>query len=191
MSGLDKILEHITREAEAEAEGILSSARESADKILASGREDADQMAQAIRKQSELDVAAAADRIRSASDLREKRIILQAKQEKIEDVFASARKTLTGLSDEAYFSVIQKMIARYATGREGQILFSETDLKRLPEDFRQTMQQYHLEVGKESRDISGGFVLTYGEIEENCSFDILIESAREELQDKIGQILFS
>ena len=48
-----------------------------------------------------------------------------------------------------------------------------------------------LHVSAGSRDIDAGFVLTYGGIEENCSFDAIFDSARETLQDKAQELLFS
>ena len=48
-----------------------------------------------------------------------------------------------------------------------------------------------LTVSEDTRDIDGGFVLTYGGIEENCSFEALFDSAHEVLQDKVQEILFS
>lgn len=190
MSGLDKIIDHITQEAKTEAEGILASARAEADKLISSGKAEADAMAAAIAKQSEADVAAAVKRIQSASDLREKRIILQAKQDQIEEVFGAALEHLRGLGDEDYFTLIRKMITRYASGERGILQFSAADLARMPKDMQTFAGQHHLEISPESVDISGGFILSYGDIEENCSFDVLIETSREELQDKIGQLLF-
>ena len=190
MSGLDKILEHITREAKNEADKILAAAKEDSDKLIASGKAEADSMAAAIARQSEADVAAAVRRIQSTSQLREKRLILQAKQEKIEDVFQSARAALEDLPEKEYFDVIRKMIARYATGEKGQIRFSAGDLKRLPADLKETAAEKGLEISSESAAIDGGFILAYGDIEENCSFETLIETSREALQDMVGQLLF-
>ena len=82
---------------------------------------------------------------------------------------------------------------------EGKILFSKTDTERLPKDFADTLaaaleksgkEGAKLTVSGETRDIDGGFVLTYGGIEENCSFDALFDSAHEMLQDKVQEILF-
>ena len=190
MSGLDKILEHITREAKEEAGKILAAAKEDSGKIIDSGKAEADSMAAAIKKQSEADVAAAVRRIQSTSQLREKRLILQAKQEKIEDVFQSARTNLEDLPEKEYFDVIRKMITRYATGEKGQIRFSAKDLKRLPADLKEAAAEKGLEISKESAAIDGGFILAYGDIEENCSFETLIETSREALQDMVGQLLF-
>jgi V/A-type H+-transporting ATPase subunit E len=38
--------------------------------------------------------------------------------------------------------------------------------------------------------IDGGFILKYGDVEENCSFDALFSSAKEELSDRVNAILF-
>lgn len=190
MSGLDKILEQITQEAQDEANKILLTAQEAAKKLIASGKKEADDMAQAIRKQSELDIAAAADRIQSGAELREKRVILQAKQEKIEEVFEQALKYLDSLDDQEYAQTICRMISKYATGQEGRILFNSRDLSRLSDDVRSSAKKHHLEVQEEPVSIRGGFILSYGDIEENCSFDVLIDASKEELQDGVGQLLF-
>lgn len=190
MSGLDKILEHISREAREEADQILTSAKEAAQKILISGKKEAEDMAEAIRHQSELDVAAASDRIVSNADLNEKRIILQAKQDKIEEVFDNALKYLEDLDDASYMEMIGKMISRYASGREGTISFNQRDLSRLSEPVKALAEKQHLQISAEPVNICGGFILSYGDIEENCSFDVLIGTSREELQDKVGQLLF-
>ena len=190
MSGLDKILEHISQEAQAETDKILSEAKENADRILASGKKEAQDMADMIYKQSELDVAAAASRIDSNAQLSEKRIILQAKQDKIEEIFEKAQVSLEEQSDADYMDIIIKMIDRYASGQKGQILFNSRDLARLSEDVRKTAQEHKLRISEETADIRGGFILSYGDIEENCSFDTLIAASREELQDKIGELLF-
>ena len=190
MSGLDKILEHISREAQTETDKILSEAKSAADQIIASGKREAQEMAASIHRQSELDVAAAVSRIESNAQMSEKRIILQAKQDKIEEIFEKAQASLENLNDEEYMDVIGKMIIRYASGEEGMILFNSRDLARLTEDVRKTAQEKNLRVSEKPADIRGGFILSYGDIEENCSFDTLIAASREELQDRIGNLLF-
>ena len=190
MSGLDKILEQITQEARKEAEQILSSAREEARKILESGKREAEDMANAVHRQSELDVSAAADRIRSRADLSEKRIILQAKQDRIEAVFEKALACLDALSDEEYMDVIVRMLRRYASGQDGLVFFNSRDLARLSDAAKDAALEKHLQIREEPADIRGGFILSYGDIEENCSFDVLMSESREELQDKIGLLLF-
>ena len=190
MSGLDKILEHITQEADAQVSSILDTAKENAQKLLASEKADADNMAEAIQKQSEHDVAMTVKRLQSSAQLCEKRIILEAKQGQIDSVFQSALERLEKLDDKAYSEVIGQMIDRYASDKKGQILLREGDVKRLSPEVLETIRKHNLTVSEKSADICGGFVLSYGDIEENCSFDVLIDSSREELQDRISQLLF-
>ena len=196
MSGLDKILEHINTEAKDAADDLILGAKEQAEKILEGAKADAQARETAIRKQSEADVSNAEKRVKSAADLKEKRMILEAKQREIEDVFAAAKEHLYNLDDEAYFETVLKMVKRYAQPQAGEIRFSAKDLARLPEGFAQKANDAisgkgSLTVSDTAANIKGGFILVYGDIEENCSFDALIEASKEDLQDKIGQKLFS
>ena len=190
MSGLDKILEYITQEANAEADKIISSAQEEAAAIVSSEKKKADDQAAVIMKQAESDAAAQATRIESAAQMKEKRILLQAKQDKIDEVFALAKEQLLGLDDEKYFEMIQRMIRKYASGESGQIKFSQRDLDRIPAALKEQLEDTGLQVSSEPADIDGGFILSYGDIEENCSIDVLISESREVLQDKISGMLF-
>ena len=190
MSGLDKILGYITQEANAEADKIISSAQEEAAAIISSEKKKADDQAAVIMKQAESDAAAQATRIESAAQMKEKRILLQAKQDKIDEVFALAKEQLLGLDDEKYFEMIQRMIRKYASGESWQIKFSQRDLDRIPAALKEQLEDTGLQVSSEPADIDGGFILSYGDIEENCSIDVLISESREVLQDKISGMLF-
>ena len=196
MSGLDKILEHINTEAKDAADELIAGAKAQAAQLLENAKAEAKAREAAIVKQSELDQIAAEKRIKSAADLKEKRMVLEAKQKEIEDVLTAAKDHLTGLDDAAYFETVAKMIKKYAQPQDGVIKFSAKDLGRLPAGFDQKIAETlggkgSLKIAQESADICGGFILVYGDIEENCSFDALIEASKEDLQDKIGQKLFS
>lgn len=191
MSGLDKILEHISNEAAKNAKKILDNGKREADRIVASEKEEAARLEQQISRQSHLDVTAASKRIQSAADLKEKRMILEAKQKEIDSVIGAAKEKLASLPDGEYFAYLERMLERYATGQEGVIRLNAKDLGRLPADFEDKAKAKQLALSKDAVDIPGGFVLVYGDVEENCSFEALINASKEQLQDKIGQILFS
>ena len=120
---------------------------------------------------------------------------LLAKQDEIDKVIETAVNTLKNLESDDYFKVILHMVPKYAPSKDGVICFSSEDLARLPEGFEDEINKAldgraSLTLSDKPADINGGFILKYGDIEENCSFDALIESSKETLQDKIGQILF-
>ena len=191
MSGLEKILEHIKSEATSTADEMLRVAKAEAEKIVDTEKKEAAFRADQIKRQSELDVTATRNRIQSAGDLKEKRMILEAKQKEIDDVFTATMDYLSNLDDAGYFAIIDKMIPRYADGIEGTIRFNAKDLARVPESTKKVIKDNLLTISDQPAQIDGGFILVYKDIEENCSFDSLISASREDLQDKIGQILFS
>ena len=191
MSGLEKILEHIKSEATSTADEMLRVAKAEAEKIVDTEKKEAAFRADQIKRQSELDVTATRNRIQSAGDLKEKRMILEAKQKEIDDVFTATMEYLSNLDDAGYFAIIDKMIPRYADGIEGTIRFNARDLARVPESTKKVIKDNLLTISDQPAQIDGGFILFYKDIEENCSFDSLISASREDLQDKIGQILFS
>lgn len=193
MTGLDKIVQQIQSEARTAADETLAAAKAEAEKITAEAREKAQRQCAAIAAQSETDVANAMAAAESAAQLAKRRAILAAKQEIITEMIAQTQKSLYSLPDAQYFELILKMVQKYDRGEAGTIHFNAADIKRFPSDFQEKIHQAaaKLTLSKEARKIDGGFVLVYGGVEENCSFDALFYAAREVLQDKVSQLLFS
>lgn len=191
MSGLDKILEQINKEATDTANETINFANVEADKILKKAQEDAEAKREEISAQSILNVSAVTKQIQSVAAQMEKKKILVAKQEIIDGILDSALKHLENMDAPEYFAIIEKMIEKYAGNEAGVISFNARDLARIPQSTLNLAAQKNLKLSKEAVDISGGFILGYGNIDENCSFEGLILAMRESLQDKISQILFS
>ena len=196
MSGLDNIIKHIETSATETANGMIDKANADAAKIIESGKAAADEKAAAIRKQGDMDAVNAKKRIESSAEQSLKRYILQAKQWEIDRTIAAALDKIQALPDAQYFETILKMVKKYAPeGRNGEIRFSAEDISRLPAGFQDSIDaalagKAQLKISLDTVNINGGFVLDYGDIEENCSLDALADSYKEDLQDKISQILF-
>lgn len=197
MTGLEKILKVIEDDANAHAGEIIAKAQNEADEIIKAAKQEADKKCSEITAKSDADLQAVLSRSESAAALQEKKKILDAKQQIISNVITKARATLAGLSDSEYIDIILKMVKKYAHNKEGIILFSQTDKKRLPADISNKLSAALagkpgavLVVSEAVATIDGGFVLKYGDIEENCSFDALISAAKEELSDQVNAILF-
>jgi V/A-type H+-transporting ATPase subunit E len=197
MTGLEKILKVIEDDANAHAKEIISEAQKEADKIIEAAKQEADKKCSEMTAKTDADVQAIVSRSESAAALQEKKKILDAKQQIISNVITKARNSLAGLSDSEYIDIILKMVQKYAHNKEGIILFSQTDKKRLPADMSSKISialagktGATLVVSEGTTPIDGGFILKYGDIEENCSFDALFSSAKEELSDQVNAILF-
>lgn len=66
----------------------------------------------------------------------------------------------------------------------------------MPADFEKNIHAAAEEKGgslvlsREPKAIEDGFILVYGGIEENCTLKALLDAKKDELQDKVNEILF-
>lgn len=197
MTGLEKMIKVIEADAQANADKILAEAREESDRIISEAKEEAKQCAAKIAEKPASEIKVIMDRAESGARLVKRQMILDAKQKIINDIIQKAKRKLAGLSDKEYFDMILQMVRKYAYSQAGVIKFSKADLDRLPKDFEKSLElvlkdkeNASLTVSDESVKLDGGFILVYGDIEENCSFDALFSDAKDELQDKLNAFLF-
>lgn len=197
MAGLDKITNQIMEEANNSAKMKLEEAETNAAAILEKAKEEAAKAAAEAAQKSETDVKNYEERVKSSLDLKRRTALLQTKQEIISAVIEKAYQAFCGKEEAEYFDTIKKMIGTYALPQDGEIYFSEKDLKRLPSGFAEVVAEIasekggSLRISSETKQMEGGFVIAYGGIEENCSFRALFDSKRDELQDQVQKVLFS
>ena len=197
MTGLEKIIQTIQADAKAAADAIISQAKSDADVIMVAARTQADNKCAEIAKKSEVDVKSVLSRAESGAALQEKKFILDAKQQTIFDIIAKAKDKLLTLPDSGYFDVILEIVKNHAHKKAGKIVFSAADIKRMPKDYNSAINNVlssipgaSLTIADETVPLTGGFILVYGDIEENCSFDALFSAAKDDLQDKVNALLF-
>jgi V/A-type H+-transporting ATPase subunit E len=125
------------------------------------------------------------------------KLLLDTKQTIINEIIGKARKRLAELSDDEYTDMILSMVKKYSHNKKGRLVFPRSDQKRLTKDFPEKLnailsqkQGASLDIEEEALSFEGGFLLIYGDIEENCSFDALFAEERDELQDKVNSLLF-
>ena len=197
LTGLDVILNDINRETDSIVAKIELEAKEKADEIIKKGEFDADKKLSEIKASIESKKQENFRRCQSADDLEKRKRILIAKQEIISNVIAKAKNKLVNADDKEYFDNIVKMVEKYASSQKGEIIFNERDLKRLPKDLQKRIDNVinkkggSLKISVQTRDIDDGFILSYGNIEANCSFTALFNSADNELKDLVHNLFFS
>ena len=196
MTGLEKMKSQILDEANETAENKIKAAHSGAEKILAEAKAEAENSKAVIAQKSEAAVANYRERVASSNDLQRRTKILAAKQEVIADVLEKAYESLKEMDKAEYFAMLLKILEKYAQPEAGEILFSPADLAALPEGYRAKIAECaaakggSLTVSEEGRNIENGFVLAYGGIEENCTLKAMFEAKKDELSDKVHQILF-
>ncbi len=195
MTGLEKIIENISAEARAQADDIIESAKETAAQIIDEAATEAsgecDEILLTAREQVEL----MAKISQSNSELNGRKMMLKTRREILDSVMADAVQRLKKLPDGEYFGTLCRLAAKYAENGNGELVLSKSDKARMPADFAEkvnaAVKNGSLSIAEDTVDTDGGFVLRYGGIEENCTFDALAEQEHEKLSDELSRLLFS
>ena len=193
MSGIDVIISQIEQDTQAVCEKVIADAQAKADKILAEARDQAQSVAAAGKEKTAARVADIKKRGESAADLEEKRVMLRAKQDIISTMLKNGLDDAKNLPDNEYFALIVQMVEKYSQPEDGIICFGRKDKERMPYDLPERVNSAakgRLTLAVEDADIDAGFILKYGGIEQNCSFDAIFASEAETLSDRAGKLLF-
>lgn len=196
MTGLDKMKSQILDEARAAADEKLEKARSQAEEIVSQAQSEAAKTSESISQKSAAEVANYKERVASSIDLQRRTKILAAKQEIIAEVLDKAYASLKDMADDEYFAMLKKMAEKYVLPQDGEIFFSPADMERMPSGFEAEVKALakekggSLEFSKVGRNIENGFVLAYGGIDENCTLKAMFDAKKDELSDKVHQILF-
>ncbi|MCR5211199.1 MAG: V-type ATP synthase subunit E [Lachnospiraceae bacterium] len=195
MTGLDKILEQIKKESDETVSEKLAGARNRADSILEEARAEVKGECEHIESQGSRQAKEISQRAQSAADLYKRKAVLGEKQRIISEVFDKAVEKLNSLSGSEYYNTVIKIAVKNALPREGKIIFSQKDKDNVPSDFEMRLnaqlKEGSLKVSEDTRPMDGGFILSYGGVEENCTFKALIDASRESLADRVQEILFT
>jgi V/A-type H+-transporting ATPase subunit E len=194
MTGLEKIISQIEYESNDRCRIIIEEANKKAQGIIDS----AEAEASGILKESEEQTAKKLDNMSqsavSSAELAKSKILLKSKLEIIDDMLDKALNEIRALGDKEYFEIIKSLILSNAKEGEGVLRLSAKDCARLPKDFLSSVNKAlgdkKIVLGDEA-DINGGFLLIYGDIDINCSFDAIASSKRDELRDALNSLLFS
>ena len=193
MTGLDKIVNQINADADATCDRILKQSAERCADIS----EAAIQNAADIKSSGENKAKDSYNRIiargHSSAEIEERKILLTARQKAVSDAVANTLSHLLSLSDSEYFELIYKLISTYSLNGDGVIRFNSRDFSRLPENFLSEANSFakgNIQLSEEILNIDGGFVLSYGGVDVNCSISSLFSDNSEKISDAVAKILF-
>lgn len=196
MTGLEKITSQIQEEARSVAAAKIEEAQKEADAILAEAKNVCASMEAAAKEEDVAFKVNYVSRVKSSAEQQRRTALLRTKQEIIADVLEQAYTTLRKEDVANYFLTMEKILKTYVLAEAGEIYFSSEDLARMPADFEKRIKAVAKEKGgslvlkKEPKAITDGFVLVYGGIEENCTLKALFNSRKDQLQDKVNELLF-
>ena len=197
MAGIDKIINSIKESAESKAAEIVSEAENKAADLLEKTRKECLVYSVEENAKSDKKIELAVKRYNAQNEQAAKLIFLNARQNMIESTISKALESLEQAPTEEYFGTLLKLIKKTAGKGDGELFLSEDDLKRMPADFEAEAAKIAaskggtLKIAGASENVKSGFILKYGQIEENCTFKALFEENHDRLQDIVNSILWS
>ena len=127
------------------------------------------------------------------AELDAKRVDLGTRQQLIGEAFAAALKQMTEMSPDKYVKFAEKLMNEaVSTGHEAVLVGkNEKTLDQRWLDGYNSAHQTSLTLSSDRLPIAGGFVLRDDRIDTNCSWEMLIENARPEIEAEVVKRLFS
>ena len=228
MNGIEKIIDRISGDAQAEIDAVLEQARAEAAQITAKYEAQAKAEAEEIRTRGAAAAAEREERLASVAQLECRKAELTAKQEVIEETFALALQKLLSLPEEQYVELLADLAVKASVSGRESLIFSAADRERvgkkvvdaanrklgktvapdLPDELADTKVGALLDkvadmasafingddmltLSEDTRAINGGFILSDGAVEVNCSFDTLVRLQKAEITGEVTRVLFA
>lgn len=195
MDGIEKIIDRISGDAQREVDDVLAQARAEADKILSQYQAQAQAEADDILARGQKAAVERGERLASVAQLECRKDVLRAKQEVIEEAFQLAMDKLTQLPQEAYVSLLADLAVEASSKGNEKLIFSVADRARVGKAVvvaanEKLGDKGQLTLAQETRPMQGGFILSDGAVEVNCTFETLVRLQRGTLSTQVAGVLF-
>ena len=195
MKGTEKIIAHIQADAQAQADAILAQAEQQCAGIKAEfDRQAAEHYSERIRAgvkacQDEVDSRVRIDQMEARKGT------LAVKQEMVSLAFDKALEALCALPEEEYVAFLAGLAAKASVTGDEEILLNARDRKAVGEKVAAAanakLDGGKLTLAEETGDFAGGLILRRGNVEANCTAELLVDLARGDLSAEIAGILFA
>lgn len=192
MNGSERILSRIRTDCDESVRKIETHAQHEHDRIIADAQHRADTQAAAVAEKTAQKRAQLETSSQSRAQLARRNALLKQRRKEIDTTVEELEAYLLGLGDNEYFEAIYRLAAKLR-GKSGELFLSKKDLKRLPENFTKRLEAAGVDasVSQTPADITGGFILKCGDVEENMEFAAIISAGRDEIEDLINRELFA
>ena len=194
MNGIEKITQRIETDTQAEIDRILGDARAEAGDITGRYQAQAKEEAAELSAKNQKAAAEREERLVSTAQMEARKVGLAAKQEMVEKAYELALEKLCSMPDGAYVKAVAELLVQAAPNGRGAVIFAPAERERIGEAaVRAANEKLHggkLTLAEETRPLKGGFILSDGKVEVNCSFDTLVRLQKAETAGAAAKKLF-
>ena len=118
--------------------------------------------------------------------------VLAVKQDMVAKSFDLAREKIASMPADKYVAFLAGLVEKAGAAGDEEIILSARDRGAIGEALLKAVNAggKSMKLSAEERDIAGGLILRHGNVETNCSIDLLMEMCRGELAGKVADVLF-
>ena len=213
MNDISVILQKIEEDAKVQAAAIIDAAKESCLKIQADYDKEAHKQEQEILAAGKAAADAVLLRGASQSGIEERNLKLTTRRKAMDAAFEKSMERLCAMSDEKKVALYSQMALSSMAGHT-QLILNATERASIGKavcdlvnkkmlvggvkTVVEAITNLELPEGKlmsltladEVGPFRGGMKLRCGNIETNCTFEVLLDRAKEELEPEVARILF-
>jgi V/A-type H+-transporting ATPase subunit E len=189
---LAQITEKIERDARDEAEKILSVAREREAEIRRDAEKEVSKLEDAAKARFDKERPEIFKRREIVARLDVEKLNLGAKRKLIQDVFDVGLERLNGLGKDEYLAFCEKLL-KEATSSGDEVLEISKGEKFIGREWLDSFNaknSTNIMLSENRQDFLGGFVLNRGRVSVNCSWEMLMRAAQEQLEADVVKRLF-
>lgn len=189
MESISKILDAISAQSLAETDKIMESSRQEAEELQKLYEKEALKARDNILSKANAEADGIRQRNLSQAGIESRNLLLSARREAIEKVFAKAAERLASMPDTEKKSLYEKLISRYSGSDEVIVQLNSNDKDKLGRKIKP--DGVKMTIDKENGDFSGGLIIKEKTTETNCTFDVMVENAKKEMVSEVAAMLFS
>ena len=189
MESISKILDAISAQSLAETDKIMESSRKEAEELQKLYEKEALKARDNRLSKANAEADGIRQRNLSQAGIESRNLLLSARRETIEKVFAKAAERLASMPDTEKKALYEKLISRYSSSDEVIVQLNSHDKDKLGRKIKP--DGVKITIDKENGDFSGGLIIKEKTTETNCTFDVMVENAKKEMVSEVAAILFS
>ncbi len=218
MNGIEKITDKILSDALEFEKATLAAADEEVKKIRAAFDAESSALEEKERLRIKNDVDAILSRASASGENRARNILLEEKSKLLDEAYSLAKSKIANMPDADYFAFLlglaksairERLSSEEAlislegedavSGEDILVILAEKDDGKYSARLLESIKESDLpkaaiarvKLGGARADIDAGLILKCGDIETNCSLDMLLVDARARLDSRVREALFA
>ena len=182
MSNLDNLIAEILQQAQKEANRMLTKAKTENSEFSEKENKKVQKEVEAINDKAEEEAQALKERVISNANLKSRDMILQAKEELVDDILERVLERLKNIDTKKYLKFVENILKNLNLSKNAEVIVSK--------DMRLALGDKILDYKISDQTVESGCSIKDGNLIYNNEFSNLIEFNREELEREILNKIF-